>query len=758
MKFTVKRPTPEQELKTDVREALAGNQAVDSQLVDKKPPVESVPNDHIEGKGKLSRLIEDDFPFDESQLEAINGMANQMYACMTGAAGTGKTTSVKKLVDTLLDSTDLKSVNMATYWKAEDPEAESQPVDSFVPSVALVGFTGRSTQMIKKNFPKDWHNNIMTIHRLLGFYPVYPEKWNEELQQFKKTMQFVPAFDSDNKMPWDIIIIDEAGMLGLDLWHQLWAAIKDGCRVYMVGDINQLPPVHGRSVFGFAMAKWPSWELNHIHRQQGKDNPIVDNAWRILKGIQPKSGGKFQMLELKGDAIMSNRMVRALVPKFQERGVYEPNRDSIITPINGEEGSRGWPLGQLPLNREFSLVFNPKSQNPRYIIDGGREKKHFAVGDKVMATRNDYEAGITNGMTGIIKSITQNAGYGGDSRRWGIIEEVNKYFAEEQVEDDVDFTLEELEARVDALGKAKEDAKEKAERGPASHIVTVEFGIDEYSFEIPFATLAEVGSLMTAYVVTCHKMQGGESPTIVIICHDAHKQMLNREWLYTAVTRASGTCILLYTQTALRTALSKQTIRGSTLKAKVECFNALADPNGLFGASVKVKLPLACRVDGAEEPTPVESNLPAVIEPTPVAVAVESSKPKPEITERVIIVERTTYVPVPVAPVATDDSVIDAEWHEVEDAPVLESKIKQDYLDYDSYNPHKWDIKERARQHDTQMDLGAAKVEPSNDSPTATEPADSVVPIKTGIDFSKLRSLSAPTPKLNNFFKTKIQS
>jgi hypothetical protein len=163
-------------------------------------------------------------------------------------------------------------------------------------------FTGRATQMIKKNFPRDWHGNIMTIHRMLGFVPEWYEDWDEESQDYKNKMRFAPTYNSMFKLPWDIIIIDEAGMLGLDLWHQLLDACKDGCRIIMIGDINQLPPVHGKSVFGFAMANWPSWELTHVHRQKGEDNEIVDNAWRIIHGQRPQSGGRFIMVPLKGDA------------------------------------------------------------------------------------------------------------------------------------------------------------------------------------------------------------------------------------------------------------------------------------------------------------------------------------------------------------------------------------------------------------------------------------------------------------------------
>src|SRR3546814_21039305 len=61
-----------------------------------------------------------------------------------------------------------------------------------------------------------------------------------------------------NLLPWDIIVVDEAGMCGLDLWHLIWAACKTTTRIFLVGDIQQLPPTHGKSIFGFAMANWPT--------------------------------------------------------------------------------------------------------------------------------------------------------------------------------------------------------------------------------------------------------------------------------------------------------------------------------------------------------------------------------------------------------------------------------------------------------------------------------------------------------------------
>lgn len=627
MKFGVRKDQPtESEVKTMVYQAIAENHGADKILNKPMPPeTMELPNpasftdddesefdtpDRITGFAKLSQLVADDFPFDESQLAAIDGMTHEPYACLTGAAGTGKTTTTKKLVDSLLETVKMSAVNMKEYWQFGEKEYESQPGDDYeatqewVPSVAMCAFTGRATQMIKKNFPLDWHGNIMTIHRMLAFrpetYTEYDESWTDEYGQkggFRNKMRFVPTYGPDCKLPWDIIIIDEAGMLGLELWHQLLDATNPGTRIYMIGDINQLPPVHGKSVFGFAMAKWPSWELTHVHRQQGVNNPIVDNAWRILNGRQPVSEGRFQMLPLKdakgrSDAVTSSKLIRKMIPQMKDKGFFDPIRDSIITPINGEEGSRGRELGQIPLNQAFALIFNTSDEHPRYIIDGGREVKQFAVGDKVMATRNDWEVGITNGMTGIIVDITEHAAYGGDRTRYGTVDEVNRMMAEsDQGIGHVDFSLEDLSETMAAVEEGQKMQKEKRDRGPSSHIVTVRFGTEDHGQEIAFSTLAEVGSLMTAYASTCHKLQGGEAPVIIVILHDAHKAMLFREWLYTAVTRASEKCIILYTPDALRVALSKQSIKGATLQEKIRSFNALMDPKGLLGTAVKVRLP-----------------------------------------------------------------------------------------------------------------------------------------------------------------------
>lgn len=560
---------------------------------------------------KLSRLVEDDFPFDDTQLTAIYGLAGQQYGVMIGAAGTGKTTTTKKLVDILRDG--LAEIDLSQYWQssASVENDDYEVPEKLIPAMVMVAFTGRATQMIKKNFPRDWHGNIMTIHRALGFKPEFYEDFDPETESIVNKRRFVPTYTAENKMPWDIIIVDEAGMLGLDLWHQLWAATKPTARIILIGDINQLPPTHGKSILGFALGKWPTWELTHVHRQQGANNSIVDNAHRILNGIRPISDSptnlsiktpeqmlealkfmandkswRFLTVEVDEDHRKASMRIRQVMQLLQGK-LYEPNRDVIITPTNGfEQTAPGWSLGQQPLNQDLVIKLN--SANPRYIIDAGREKQNFAIGDKVMATVNDYEAGITNGMTGIVTAITPHGGYNGDSNRWGLIDEVNAYVSGLEEDDtEVEFNLEEMLA--DAQANLAARGNEKRDGGPASHIVEVEFGEGDHAFKIAFSTKANVASLMLAYAATCHKMQGGECPHVFGIVHQAHAR-LSREWYYTMVTRASQRCVVFTTRMGTGKALASMAIKGRNLREKIEAFRALTK-SGLIGASVNVRIP-----------------------------------------------------------------------------------------------------------------------------------------------------------------------
>src|SRR3546814_2066597 len=95
--------------------------------------------------------------------------------------------------------------------------------------------SGRAAQQVKSNFPTDWHSNIMTIHRMLGFYPEFYDAVDPDSGEMRQTMRFVPSYNKENLLPRDIIVVDEAGMCGLDLWHLIWAACKPTTRIFQIG-------------------------------------------------------------------------------------------------------------------------------------------------------------------------------------------------------------------------------------------------------------------------------------------------------------------------------------------------------------------------------------------------------------------------------------------------------------------------------------------------------------------------------------------
>jgi ATP-dependent exoDNAse (exonuclease V) alpha subunit len=254
---------------------------------------------------------------------------------------------------------------------------------------------------------------------------------------------------------------------------------------------------------------------------------------------------------------------------LEKKGIYDPIRDTAITATNGKPGSRGAILGQGPVNEHMALQFNPDAK--RFLIDAGRERRNFAVGDKVMATKNDHDLGITNGMTGVVTKVAENESYLGD---WGFVGEVESVKENIAKMSEDNFAQVNLDDMFEGDERIEEKEKDKAERGEASHTITVEFPGDIKSI---FSSYSEVMSLQLAYVITCHKSQGGEYPFVIIMVHNVHKFMMYREWLYTAVTRSSEKVLLMVNEAALAGALRKQKIKGSTLKEKAKKFLSLSE-------------------------------------------------------------------------------------------------------------------------------------------------------------------------------------
>lgn len=530
-----------------------------------------------------SGLIPEGFVLDDSQQRAVEILTQHPQGCLIGAAGTGKTSIMRVLVHELV-------------YKHE---VIQKPSD-----VAFVSFTGTAAQVMAKNMPPWLRSRCMTIHSLLEFAPV--EAWNEEKQ--RHVWRFEPRRDFTNPLQVKVIFIDETSMVGTPLYEQLKDAMRKGTRTYAIGDLNQLPPIGGSSSFGFMLAEWKVAELTTIHRQKDpKAQAIIECAHAILNGKTPDMPeddlGRFVSgdwavwgFELKADPDQAARQIIGLLNKVKDiktpegEEIYNPHRDRVMTPGNGYDPTMSAAsIQQAPLNRELAPYFDPpNAEHPIIVIDAGASTKEFAIGFRVMATKNeppDTKNRVTNGMLGRIVEIEPLLAYDGDRGLVGpkdqVSEEkksrINKLFGRE-VDQPLpkgslfmpkaeDITGEGMRSLASQMANAAENESTGRFSGPASHQVTIDF---ENGSRRIFVSQAQVDTLQLAYVTTVAKAQGAQHETAIVVIHHANKAQLCRELLYTAVTRASRRVIILYTPFGLNLALSKQRIKGRTLEEKID--------------------------------------------------------------------------------------------------------------------------------------------------------------------------------------------
>lgn len=315
-----------------------------------------------------------------------------------------------------------------------------------------------------------------TIHRLLELSGVPDE--NSGRIQFERNAQ--------NPLEDDVIIIDEMSMVDIHLMHALLSAITVGTRLIMVGDVNQLPSVGPGSVLKDMIdaGKFPVVRLTKIFRQ-AIESDIVVNAHKINAGEQVvldnKSRDFFFLKRDDANVIISVllTLIQKKLPKYVDASPYDIQ---VLTPM------RKGLLGVERLNGILQQYLNPPSADKR-------EKEHgdglFREGDKVMQIKNDYQLEWeVRGNYGI--PIEKGTGvFNGDM---GVIREINTF----------------------------------------AEMVTVEFEegrFVEYSFK-------QLEELELAYAVTIHKSQGSEYPAVVMPLLSGPRMLMNRNLLYTAVTRA----------------------------------------------------------------------------------------------------------------------------------------------------------------------------------------------------------------------------
>ena len=564
-------PAPKKQEKAQpLRDVLYGS-GIRKRDLERKPIIIESVDSHIEasasaraalldGLGEVPDTMATGIILDESQQAAVDGLIESRCGCMIGPAGSGKTTTEKALIEAL-------GITEAKYALTRADEeligADSEAATAFkqTSSIAMVSFTGKAVQQSKRALPRWMHPYCDTGHGWLGYAPEYIEKIGED-GEVKVVRIFRPTFTEQNKLSVKILIIDEAGMMPIYLYNQLVRALPDDTRIYCIGDINQLAPVHGRSVLGFAMLKWPTFELKKIHRTD--EGSIIDNAHRILRGFPVIADNRTTAKrEIEASSSKAQLEIVRIMKYLYEKGSFDPMQDALITPQNVG------PLGQEELNRHLVRVFNPVRYqtntqvpiNPRTTIKTARETLVYSVGDKVMLLKNKRDLGLTNGQVGVVMEIRHNGRFQGAALDTLVLE--NDLFSANG-----SFSLDDFDDDVLNVADVPQD-EDESERA-ASHIMTVKFQNVEEPLEL--SSTGDFSGIAHAYAMTCHKMQGSEARKVIIICHSTHLNMLCREWYYTALTRAQERVTVLYTQRGEKHAITSQRLKGQTLEEKARSF------------------------------------------------------------------------------------------------------------------------------------------------------------------------------------------
>jgi len=500
--------------------------------------------------------------------EAVTLNKEQVYATelasklqsfvLVGAAGTGKTTGTYGVIEKLGQNKSIPII-----------EADGHRyLKGGTPGIIGVAYTRNAVNNLKKSLPLSMHNNVLTIHKLLEYAPVFHEDVDSEGYLHTKRV-FEPRRNASNPInpTVKVIIIEEASMVSLDLYKQLLDALQHKVMFIFIGDINQIPPIFGSSILGFACLNLPVVELTHVYRNAG---PIIQLAHRILEG-RPIPKSEWPKYEVP-DVIRIQSWKKRLYPEdavhlaakrviqLIEANYFDIEKDMLLCPYNKA-------FGTIELNKIIANHLTLQRGATTYEIVTGFSTMYLAVGDRVLLDKE----------LGTIVSIKTNVGYTGKAPqkeskyldRWGITNmptesELVTYNTDAAKEDDLDTLL----SGMTSISDETEDRKRQA-----SHVVGVVLDRhDEEDEIIELTSAGEINNLLLGYSMTIHKAQGSEWRRVILALHRSHNTMLARELLYTAVTRARESLYTICEEDTFERGIVKQRITGDTLEEKAEFF------------------------------------------------------------------------------------------------------------------------------------------------------------------------------------------
>jgi len=406
------------------------------------------------------------------QRRAVELAASRQIMLLTGGPGTGKTTSLRGVLS-LFEELGLET--------------------------ALAAPTGRAAKRLGELCQAEGQ----TIHRLL------------ETRFDPKTGELVFAHNEKDPLKADAVIADETSMVDIQLMAALLSALKEDCRLVLVGDPDQLPSVGAGNLLSDLLrsGRVPTVRLTEVFRQAAQ-SAIIRSAHQVNQGQTPSlrndSRSDFFFLRRTSPESVEETVVELVSKRLPENMGIPFDQIQVLSPTRKFAGGTG------SLNRLIQEAVNPSQE-------GKGERKLgstvFREGDRVMQIKNNYDIlwktadglsmgmGVFNGDIGRVVEI--------DNRR---------------------------------------------------ELVTVDFGghLVEYPPDL-------LGELEMAYAVTVHKSQGSEYRAVVLAAVDTAPRLLTRGVLYTAITRARELLVIVGEEgvIARMTANDKQTRRYSGLRARL---------------------------------------------------------------------------------------------------------------------------------------------------------------------------------------------
>lgn len=395
-------------------------------------------------------------PLTSEQQQALEMAQNNRVSILTGAPGVGKTYTLKAIFD----------------WAQSERMAVAQASPTGKAAKQMTAATGKQAT---------------TIHRML-------------MPRMGNNGNFIFGMNEDNKLPEDLIILDECSMITNALMASVMKAIDvEKTRLLLVGDHYQLPSVGAGAILRdlIASGRIPCTELTEIQRNSGD---IVKTCHKIKDGkyytpskiLDPNNGLNLRHIECRSPERIQEIIRQLVCGRMVERG-FDPIWDvQVLSPTNERTI-----LSCAGLNKVLQAELNPAPK---------LENTIFRVNDKVIQTKNEK-----------IKTPT-----GG----------------------------EELVVNGD-MGSILDISLKKKQ-------IVVKFDNPDRTVSVPLR--GKSNKLLFAYCITVHRFQGSEAPVVVIPVHSGFNFFINRPWIYTAISRAQSICITVGEFSAIERAIDTEMV------------------------------------------------------------------------------------------------------------------------------------------------------------------------------------------------------